>query len=213
MSRNPSKAPARVLGLGGAIALWFVVVALGSTAVWAVISRAGDGVVGAPAPRGQVGAGPSASRSTATPQPGTSFRSSPSATRSSKPATGPSSSPVEPWSPTLTDDPSTPSSPSTHGTGGHHTGGPSSPTSSSSSNGPVRRTWSRSGVGWVTVECKGSSITLAGASPEDGWGIEKDSTGTRVHVHFEEYQGDGEAEVTAVCKSGVPDFSTGSDRD
>ncbi len=133
-----------------AVAAWLVVVALGSTLVWTVISRAGEGIVPT------IGPGVAAT----TTAPGTGR---PSPTRSEQPSDRPAA--------------------------------------------PARRTWQGPG-GLVTVECRGSVITLVATSADAGFTVAPGSRGPdEVRVGFEGQGEEGrESDVRAHCLDGTPDF-------
>ena len=173
----------------GALA-WTLVVALGSTLVWVVISRAGDEVA---------------------PQTGLSA----DAPDSSFPDGGsvPPLAPRETLSATPTGEPTRPS-----GTGSSNVPSPSgSPSSDGSSSGApdgspaVRRTWSGAG-GSVVAECSAPTIRLVAAQPEGGFAVDVGSRGPEeVEIKFEgRGEEERESEVHAVCVGGVPRFSAES---
>lgn len=153
-----------------AVTAWVVVVALGSTMVWAVISRAGEGVVASNDPD------PAADSSAADVEP-----SSPSP------------------SPTPTDTPTSTSTPSPSRT--------PSPTGSPPTPAVERGTW-EGAAGRVVVQCVGATISLVGAQPYGGYGIEVDARGpSRVEVEFERADdSDSRRRVRATCLDGLPRF-------
>ena len=143
--------------VASAILAWLVVVAVGSSAVWAVISRAGNGIAPTADPVVEAPA------TTTTPS-----------ARPTKPTRSPSSSP----SPT----------------------GPTGPA-------VERRTWQGTG-GFVTAECRGSTITLVAKSADPGFVVdERDVSADEIRVTFEGQGSESrETEVRARCEAGVPVF-------
>lgn len=79
---------------------------------------------------------------------------------------------------------------------------------------PVRtviRTWSGAS-GSVTVACTGDRGRLRGATPVDGWVVERnDEPDDEVEVKFE--KGEVEIKVKATCVGGVPKFRVETDDD
>lgn len=75
----------------------------------------------------------------------------------------------------------------------------------------VTRTWSGA-PGSVTVACTGAEGRLRGASPVDGWVVERnDDAGDEVEVKFE--KSEVEVQVKATCVGGVPRFRVEADDD
>jgi hypothetical protein len=57
----------------------------------------------------------------------------------------------------------------------------------------------------VTVSCTGRTVRFKGASPNDGWHVERgDTSGDSIEVKFE--RSETEVQVRATCASGVPRF-------
>jgi hypothetical protein len=55
------------------------------------------------------------------------------------------------------------------------------------------------------VSCTGRTVRFKGASPNDGWHVERgDDSGDSIEVKFERDQ--TEVQVRATCASGVPRF-------
>ena len=189
---------------------WCLVVVAVSTVVWAVIGRAGQGVVPVAEPEGQsTGSVPVPSRSHhPSPHPSRSPSRTPTASTSAPPTTPPattSSAPVTvPPTTAPTSAPPTTSSPAQ----------PTSPTSSAPPPPPDTRrgSWSGSGGG-VVAECTGSRISLVSAYANAGWRYEIGDRGPdRVEVKLSQTGEEGrEVDVRARCASGAPAFSTESD--
>jgi hypothetical protein len=162
---------------------WVGVVIVGSALTWLAINRAGQQVTSSsadaaatqPAVVGTIGVPPIAS-----------------ATPSHRPSAGSSA----PTSPTRTGT-SVPTHAPTKTSGG------STPRSGSPARTEIR-TWS--GVaGSVTVSCTGRTVRFKGASPNDGWHVERgDTSGDSIEVKFE--RSETEVQVRATCASGVPRF-------
>ncbi|MDO9497383.1 MAG: hypothetical protein Q7J48_16900 [Nocardioides sp.] len=164
-------------------AAWLVVVAIGSTLVWAVISRVGDGLV--------TTADSSVAPSTSSPTPSRTPSPKPSRTPSPKPSRTPSTSPT-------TSPPSSPvSSPPV-----------SSPPSSAA---PVSRSATWQGLGGVVVaECTGDAIRTLSVLADPGFRVEVGNPGPeQLEVEFEgrEDEEGSESKVRAVCVAGAPQFS------
>lgn len=167
---------------------WIGVVIVGSALTWVAIDRAGKQVT-------------SSSASSATTQPAVvgTIGSPPiaSSTPSHSPTRGTTPS-DHPTSPTQTA-----TVPPTHAP--TKSSGGSTPKSSAPA--PARteiRTWSGS-AGSVTVSCTGRTVRFKGASPNDGWHVERgDDSGDSIEVKFE--RNETEVQVRATCSSGVPRF-------
>ena len=164
---------------------WLALVVVGSSLVWAVVSRAGVGVdAGGSVP---VVATPSGSTAPRSPTPSGSPYAvpSPSAPSAPSPPTSPGSQPSS----------SQPSS-----------APPASPPA------PQRGGWSGPG-GTVVVTCTGDRIAFEGASADDGWNIEvKDRGPQRVRVELEERSGsERETHVEGRCTGGRAEFATGGE--
>jgi hypothetical protein len=75
----------------------------------------------------------------------------------------------------------------------------------------VTRTWTGT-PGSVTVACTGAVGVLRGASPVDGWVVERDDhPEEEVEVKFE--KSEVEIQVKASCVGGVPKFRVETDND
>jgi len=164
--------------------VWCGVVAVVATLVWAVISRAGQGVVPLTQPQADV--------TGSVPVPGSDdspvLRTRPGTTLSPRP----SRSTAAPSSGTTT--PVTPSTPTSASSA------PVAPT-------PQRRSWSGTS-GHVVTECRGTSAELVAAFPNAGWRYMIGSRGpTLVQVRFARGGEDWSVTVDARCVSGVPQFS------
>lgn len=179
-----------------AVAAWVLVVAVGSTLVWAVISRAGEGVVSGSGDVTTLGV----------PQPGQPTPGAPS----NRPR-HPSPTPTAPAGPAS-------QAPSTATPPAPPLPAPSSAAPSSTSATPApqqapaqRRTWQgRPGV--VVAECRGSSIRLVGAYPNSGWSVQVEERGPqRLAVRFEGNDDQGETGLGARCVQGAPAYDASGD--
>lgn len=220
-----------------AASAWLVLVVVGAVLVWAVISRAGQGVVTQPgSPIGEAAPITSAPQTKSadkpkSPKPSKKRPAKPSSSSAGKPATG-SSRPNSPGS-TPSSDPSPATPTSTPAGPGPRSGpgpapGPGPGPSSSPNNPPpsssppppqstqdsgVRRTWQGS-AGVVTVECRGTTISLKGAQPNSGWSIEIDSRGPEeVQVDFDSNDGERRTRVQSECVGGAPRFEVDREDD
>ena len=212
-------------GYALAATAWLVLVVVGAVLVWAVISRAGQGVVGQQSPSVEEVApitSPAEPRRGDRPRTNKPSPKSPSKSDSPRPG-GPSGGGTSgPPPPSGTSSPgpapsSTPSPDPAPGPGPQPGPGPtSSPNPPPSSPPPqqepppedqgVRRTWQGTS-GSVTVECRGARIELLGAQPNPGWSIEIDNRGPEeVRVEFDSNDGDRRTRVQAVCVGGTPRF-------
>lgn len=200
---------------------WLVLVVVGAVLVWAVISRAGEGVIGQSGPPIEDAApitSPLEPESTDKPRQSKPKPKQPTRSAAPSPGSPSASAPSEPRSPSGTTTPGPePAKPTPGGPGP----GPSSPTKNpppaSSPKPPppssppaeqqgVRRSWQGS-EGVVTVECRGSRIELRGAQPNSGWSIEIDERGPEeVQVEFERNDGERGTRVESVCVGGSPRF-------
>ncbi|MGD9957977.1 hypothetical protein [Nocardioides sp.] len=211
MMSQPGRRPRAVRAVVLAATAWVTVVALGSTLVWAVISRAGEGVVG-----GTVAGGEPASTGGGTPAPAVgspSLRSPsahPSHPRASSSATADASESSGPSDPATTGD-SAPTRPA----GGHHqtSSSPSGPAAPPPAT-PEQRTWSNA-AGSVTAQCTGTRIRYRSALPQTGYKVEWEYEGpSQLKVKFERTgEQEGETEVRATCRNGVPQFRSESKGD
>ena len=218
-----------------AAAAWLVLVVVGAVLVWAVISRAGQGVVSSP-PGSSIGAAAPITaaphhKRAEKPKSAKPKRHRPSGSASAAPGGGsPGSGPSKPRSSsTPKSAPQSQAPPPASGTSPSPSSGPApnpgpkssnnntnSPPPSSSSPPPpkpssqpdsgVRRSWQGS-AGSVTVECQGPKISLQGAQPNTGWSVDVDDRGPdKVRVDFERNNGEGRTRVMAECVGGTPRF-------
>ncbi|MFZ2501512.1 MAG: hypothetical protein WAW88_02400 [Nocardioides sp.] len=180
----------------GLVAAWVLVVLVGSTVVWAVISRAGDNF--SPTGGAQIQAPtPSATDLPTAPPVATvapqqsPIRLSPTPTPTPPPA---------PVTPTPSAPPSPPaSSPSEH----QHTPGTQQPGSGGGQS--VRRTWQGTG-GTILAECRGFELNVSVIS-DPGFHAEVDQEYRHAVVKFEGTGEDhAETSVLVGCRSGVPIF-------
>ncbi len=189
-------------------AVWVAVVMVGSTMVWAVISRAGREVAAVSDPN---------------PLPGTTLRHSsdapsvhPGDTLTHRPRHGHDDGEGDDEG----DDPSAPASSVPPSSGGSSTPGqpkPSrEPSSSPAGPKPVQDTWNGR-PGTVTLECTGPTRTDLVVVPADGYRWEVDDpSSSSVTVKFERVGGDSEFEVKSYCVGGQPHFrveSSGENED
>lgn len=183
-----------------AVTAWVAVVTVGSTLVWAVISRAGDVVPTA--------GSPAASQSSATSEPTVIHRSRRPAASPSKSSAPPAGTPgTAGTTPPSSSSPLPSSAPAS---------APSSPGSGPTGGSPAtqRRTWQGSG-GYVSVECQGPRISLVAAQADAGFRVEVGNRGPEeVEVTFVG-QGDEErqSEVHAHCGGGAPVFEVQTEKD
>lgn len=194
----------RTAVLGGLV--WLMVVALTSTLVWVVISRAGQGVLEASGSLPD-GASPSTPGITRGVRPDTGG-ASPSQGESVRPSASPSPGTAEPTmtSPSESVGSTTPPQATGPAQPGETTASSgSAPTSTSSP--AERRVWQGS-AGVIVVECRDRGIRLVGAQPNSGWSVEVEDDGPEtVEVKFREKREDGdEVEVHAQCEGGKPNF-------
>lgn len=216
-----------------AAAAWLVLVVVGALLVWAVISRAGQGVVssppGSPGQAAPITAAPHTKHTgkskSAKPKPHRPSGSASASPRGGSPTAGPTkprsssgtpkSAPQSPAAP-----PPSSAAPNPGPAPGPGPGPGPGPKPSSSPNNPppsssppppkspqdsgVTRSWQGS-AGVVTVECRGPNISLKGAQPNSGWSIDVDSRGpVKVRVDFE--SGERRTRVQAECVGGTPRF-------
>lgn len=172
-----------------AVTAWLAVVALGSTVVWAVISRAGEDLVsGRPEPGASTSVGPEDPATIAPDRPITSRRPSRSPSRSTGPSSGPQS-------------PSGDTSPT-----------PDPPASSAPPPAVVTREDSRAVAGGtVFASCKGPALTGVSAVPNAGYRLEREQGPSSAEVKFESSATDREIKVRVVCSGGYPRFSVEDD--
>lgn len=183
---------------------WLAVVGLGAGLVWFVIGDAGRVVsfagapLAGPAPADPVPKGTGiASPTKGSPTPAKHPPKATPTQRSTAPATT-APAPVDP-TPRPSSRQPRPRHPATKST-------PPKPRS-------VVRTWSGTG-GSLTVSCRGRTIRLKGATPDDGWRVERGAAGpTEVEVTFE--KDDAQVQVQSHCSGGTPVFRVereGSDK-
>lgn len=175
-----------MIGLG--VLAWVVVVVVGSSVVWGVVSRVGRDAAPASAPLASApSSAPSATAGSSRPSVRPSARTS--QRPSSRPSAAPSSRPA-------TSAPATTSPPT-----------PPAPTS-------VQRTWSGA-AGVVVAACRGTSVSLVRAVPSaDGYRVEVTDRGPRrLRVEFEgrEEQEGSDTRVEATCVGGEPRFSVSAE--
>ena len=177
-----------------AVTAWLLVVGVGSTAVWLVISNAGDEVGAAnrlPMRAAVTDAGPLT------------------------PLT-PRAQAIAPSPPRLH---RAPARPTAHPAGRHSATSPHPPASSPSAAAPsppaapeVRRTWQGVG-GYVTARCRGTDIGLVAAQPDAGFVIAVSDRGPETLLASftgRERESGRHSEVRAVCVGGVPRFEAHS---
>jgi hypothetical protein len=187
------------------VVAWVAVVLLGSSMVWAVISRAGQEVV-------TVGDPANATAGPATlPGPTLSQKARPSdkPSKSSKPGKPGSSSSSEPdQSPGSS---STGSVASSQAPTSNQSPSPSNPPASSPPPPVKRGSWSGPG-GSVSAGCRGTTLADVAAIPAAGFKVDEVEKGAHeATVKFLE-TGDGgrEVEVHVTCSGGTPHFSAES---
>jgi len=165
---------------------WAGVVAIVALVAWWVIDDVGESVLAQPA------------REVITPTPDASdSESSESSTGSTAgPTDGPSSSAPPPTSSAPTTSTSTPGS----------TDGPEQSTS-------VRTSTWQGEEGLLRVSCTGPDLQLEGATPQDGYEIDKNErrSGSELEVRFRSIDGDRRVEIEARCVDGVPAFAVERD--
>jgi hypothetical protein len=214
-------------GYALAATAWLVLVVVGAVLVWAVISRAGQGVVAQQNPSlGEVAPFTSPAQAKQQDRPKKDKPSPKPPAKSDSPPPGPPSgggtSGPRPPAGTNSPDPGPSTTPSPDPGPGPGPGPKPGPGPAPSPNNPppssspppqpppeqqgVRRTWQGTS-GSVTVECRGSRIELMGAQPNSGWRIEIDSRGPEeVRVEFDSTNGDRRTRVQSVCVGGSPRF-------
>lgn len=177
-------------------AVWVAVVMVGSTMVWAVISRAGREVAAVSDPNPLPGTTLHRSSGAPSVQPGDTLTRRP---HSGHHGRGDDHS----------DDPTAPVT-STPSSGGSSTPGQPKPSREPSSSPvgpkPVQETWNGR-PGTVTLECTGPTRTDLVVVPADGYRWEVDDpSSSSVTVKFQRVGGDSEFEVKAYCIAGEPHF-------
>lgn len=195
-----------------AVLAWCAVVALGSTLVWAVISRTGGELTqtaGPPPPtlapsvptRTGAPGSPSPSRRTSDPTrhpPSTQPTAVPGPTSSAAPPTSPAAPPTSPTAPS-TSPAATPTSPTAT-----PDGAPSPPSPAAQPG-----TWSGA-AGLVTVICRGSVIRYDAAQPNPGYRVDVEDFGPpTVLVEFESEA--RKVQVRATCSAGKPRFTASTE--
>ncbi len=175
---------------------WAAVVAVVALLAWSVIDSAGESVL-ADAPRDPVV--PTDTSST-----------------DDGDASDPDDSPM-PGDPS--DRPSRSSSP-TDATSAPPSTPPTSPDTeeATETSAPTATTQTRSWqgeAGILRVSCTGPSIRLEGASPSNGYEVDKSEShgGSELDVRFRSADGDRRTEIEARCVNGVPDFAVEVDND
>lgn len=191
-------------------AVWVAVVMVGSTMVWAVISRAGREVAAVSDPNTVPGTTLHRASDAPSVHPGDTITHRPhhghhDGGDDEQPGGDDPSSPV-------TSDPSSSTGTSTPGQPK-----PSrEPSSSPAGPTPVQATWNGR-PGTVTLECTGPTRTDLVVVPADGWRWEVDDpTSSSVTVKFQRVGGDSEFEVKSYCVAGQPHFrveSSGENED
>lgn len=220
------------------VTAWLLVAVLGSSLVWAVISRAGDRVASGGGPLVASGGGlgdgtvsedgvvPDADRPGPGPdRPGRSGRDGgdgaadigggDGGSAGSSAASPSSTTGASPGAAAGPDGGSAGGSAGGSGggrAGGSSTGGASGPSSAPAAPRTVRATWTGPG-GSVVAECTGAEIRLVGAQPDAGFTVEVGRRGPdRVEVDFEgQGEEDRESRVTGTCSGGEPRFSADVD--
>ena len=200
--------------------VWVLVVLVGSSLVWVVISHAGAGV--APQPGSSVAVGdPAADGAPPTSPPDTRPPQSTTERPTLRPVPAPSRTAPSPSTGAST--PPVPDPAEGFGAGARRrsrgrsrTGSSTASTTPPASTGPSasRRTWSGTG-GSVVVECTGSRIRLVAAQPDGGFAVEVGNRGPEaVEVAFHgRGEEERESEVHAVCAGGTPRFAAESSHD
>lgn len=163
------------------IALWCVTVASAVGIGWVAIELVGDDV------------GPAATTPLTTPSAVVSVSPGTSPTPSAKPTKRPTATATARPSATAT-------RPATVA--------PTPRTTTAAPSRQIVKTWSGT-AGSVRVSCTGSTIKLLGATPADGWRVERAEAGSDVDVRFE--RGEDEVEVEARCGPSGPVFSVESE--
>ena len=179
---------------------WLAVVAVGSTAVWVVISRVGEDLGADVEAPGAVAAGTVPQRQAT--RPGHPIHRSPAATPSGPAAPGAATS-----RPT-----GEPSAAPSHTPATTPSAGAGAPAPQ-----PVRprtrqRTWQGTG-GYVTARCRGGDVGLVVAQPDAGYAVEVGDRGPEtLEVSFDGRTEDSgrHVEVRARCAAGEPVFAVGT---
>jgi outer membrane protein TolC len=134
-----------------------------------------------------VGRGPSALETSVLSQAdvAAAFADERAAAATTTPTTDPTPTPTQTPTPTATTDPIPP-------TGGE-----------------IARTWDVSG-GQVSAACRGTEISLLGATPLDGWSMEVKHDGPQ-EVEVEFRRGEAETSLNARCVNGTPQMTLEDD--
>ncbi|MDZ5621729.1 hypothetical protein [Nocardioides bizhenqiangii] len=170
---------------------WVGVVAVVALVAWWVIDDAGESVLTQPA------------REVITPTPDASDTTAPDPSASGSARPQPSASATD--GPTTAPPPDTSAPPPT--TAESTAGSPEQPA-------PVRRTSTWQGEeGLLRVSCTGHDLQLEGATPQDGYEIDKNErrSGSELEVRFRSIDGDRRVEIEARCVNGVPAFAVERD--
>lgn len=178
---------------------WAGVVVLVAALAWWVIDGAGESILAEPV-HDAVSPAP-------TSVPATSATSAPRRSRTPRPT-------ADPTTDSTASDPTTQPPPSSV----------PPPTQPSTTQPPptqqpdqVQRTSTWQGeAGLLRVSCTGPTLRLDGASPHDGYVVDKAEAddGREIEVKFRSTDGEREVEIHVVCVNGVPDFTveqSGSD--
>lgn len=181
-----------------AVAAWLTVVLVGSTLVWAVISRTGQELVGATTATESAATGPTrpGHRGGATDRPSATGSKRPDGTSSGRPSASTGTA--------------------THSSAPTGSGRPTPTTTATrppSSSAPAVARGSWSGVGGVViVQCRAEAISLVSATPDAGFSVEVEKEERSLEVKFQR-QGDDDREtkVEARCVAGEPRFTVESD--
>lgn len=184
-----------------AVVMWVLVVLVGSTMVWAVISRAGREVVGVASPRNAAAAGPRQFSQHVRPATQPLQHHSPS-TRGGGQG-GPHAAGHD--DPDGTESPGDSTKPG--GTGQTPSPDDDGPSQTPPSAPSPRRDTSDGRGGSVTAECTGERLSDFNAVPDDGYGAEVERHYSSLKVEFKAQGGGEDVEVEAWCRSGAPHFS------
>lgn len=178
---------------------WVGTVVVVAILAWWVIDDAGQGVLAEPAGDAVTPlpstTDPSETRTNRTQRPTGSptGQAGPTDGRNGGPTTGPTSPVVPP--PTSSAPP--PTAPETTGDGAEQPAA-------------VRRTSTWQGEeGLLRVSCTGSDLQLEGATPHDGYEIDKNErrSGSELEVRFRSSDGDRRVEIEVACVGGTPSFN------
>lgn len=177
---------------------WAGVVVLVAALAWWVIDGAGESILAEPV-HDAVSPGPTAA-------PATTETSAPRPSRTPRPTADPTSGSTA-ADPT-TQPPASSVPPATEP--------PPTPPPTQQPD-PVERTSTWQGeAGLLRVSCTGATLRLDGASPHDGYVVDKAERedGREIEVKFRSTDGEREVEIHVVCVNGAPDFAveqSGSD--